>query len=110
MNKVLFIPEVRKYVKELVPLLYQMGYFGYLDRSQKYVKELIDDIQTTLPTRLHKSAPKYFNQYGRNMKYAAFRKNKQTTWYVFFNTYKKDGEMFYLVRYIANNHVIAQYM
>ena len=44
MSRVLFIPEVRKYFNNLVPILYEMGYFSYLDRSQKYAKELIDDI------------------------------------------------------------------
>ena len=41
------------------------------------------------------------------MQYASFRKNKGTQWYVFFNTYRKDGEIIYLIRYISNNHVIA---
>jgi len=67
MKQVLFIPEVRKYFENLVPLLYEMDYFSYLDKSQKYVKELIDDIVANLPTKLHKPAPAYFDQYGTNM-------------------------------------------
>jgi len=110
MKQVLFIPEVRKYFENLVPLLYEMDYFSYLDISQKYVKELIDDIVANLPTKLHKPAPAYFDQYGTNMEYAGFRKNRYTTWYVFFTVYRKNGEEIYLVRYIANNHVIARYL
>ena len=44
------------------------------------------------------------------MQYASFRKNKETQWYVFFNTYRQDGEIIYLIRYISNNHVIAQFL
>jgi len=110
MNRVLFIPEVRKYFDNLVPILYEGGYFCYLDSSKKYVKELIDDIKINLPTRLKRPAPEYFDKYGSDMEYAVFRKNKHTSWYVFFETYEENEEIIYLVRYIANNHVIAQYM
>jgi len=44
------------------------------------------------------------------MKYAIFIKNRHTSWYVFFKIYRKDREIFYVVRYIANNHEIAQYL
>ena len=110
MKHVLFIPEVRQYVDNLVPILYEMGYFSYLDRSKKYVTELLHDITTNLPIRLHKPAPKYFEKYGHNMKYAAFRKNKHTIWYVFFETYLEHEEVIYFVRYITNNHVAAKHL
>ena len=44
------------------------------------------------------------------MLYATFRKIKATQWYVFFNVYQKDGEMIFIIRYISNNHVTAQYL
>ena len=108
--QVILLPEVLDYLEDLAVNLYEKGYFSFEEKSLQYVLALYDEIISTLPTRLHKPAPKYFNQYGRNMKYAAFRKNKQTTWYAFFNTYKENGEIFYLVRYISNNHVIAKYL
>ena len=43
MNKVLFIPKVRKDFDDLAPLLHEMGYFSYLDSSKKYVKGIVDD-------------------------------------------------------------------
>ena len=104
------IQEVKQYLNDLITILYEKGYFVYEETAKKYVDELIDDIQTNLPTKLHKPAPKYFNNYGKNMKYAGFRKNKHTIWYVFFQTYEKNGETTYLIRYIANNHTIAQYL
>jgi hypothetical protein len=110
MKHVLFMPEVRRYFIDLVQILYNNGYFSFLDTSQKYVKDLFDDIETNLPTKQHKTAPPYFNKYGENMKYAVFKKNKRTAWYAFFDTYEETDEIFYLVRYINNNHMIAQHL
>ena len=107
---VIILPEIMDYLQELVIILYEKGYFGYMETSESCVKKLLIDIKTSLPFRLHKPAPKYFNRFGKKMKYTGFRKNKYTMWYVFFKTYEKNGETFYLVRYIANNHVIAQYL
>ena len=107
---VIFTSKVLDYLENLVVILYNKEYFGFLDASKRYVADLIDDILTTLPIRLHKPASAYFDKYGKNMKYAAFKKSKNTTWYVFFKTYQKNRETIYLVRYIANNHTIAQYL
>lgn len=108
--KIVALPEVRTYLRELSYILYEKGYFGFEDKAQKYVEDLFSDIRMNLPTKLKKPAPPYFNKYGRNMQYASFRKNKETQWYVFFNTYRQDGEIIYLIRYISNNHVIAQFL
>ena len=108
--KVVAIPEVVEYIENLIPVLYEKGYFGFKETAKKYVDELYEDILTTLPDRLHKPAPEYFNKYGEDMEYASFIKNKRTTWYVFFEKYEDTGEIIFLIRYIANNHTIAQYL
>ena len=108
--KVIFTSNVLVYFEELVFTLYNKEYFGFLEASQRYVAELIDEITTTLPLRSHRPAPNYFDRYGKSMKYAIFIKNRHTTWYVFFKTYSKNGEKIYLVRYIGNNHTIAHYL
>jgi len=108
--RVEFIPEVVDYFEELAWVLHEEGYFGTYEFSKRYVDELNDDIKTNLPTRQHKPAPKRFDKYGKGMKYASFRKNRRTTWYAFFKTYHDKGETIYLVRYMANNHTIAQYL
>ena len=108
--KVLAIPSVLNYIDKLVPILYKKGYFGFEDTAQKYVDELADDIFDNLPTKRHKPAPSYYDKYGKGMFYATFVKNRHTTWYAFFKTYEENGQTFYLVRYIANNHIIAQYL
>jgi len=108
--RILAIPEVIEYLDNLVDILFENNYFGFVADAIDYVDELRYDIKTKLHTKLHKPAPKYFDKYGKNMKYAVFPKNRRTTWYVFFKTYEKNGEKIYLVRYIANNHTIAQYL
>ena len=107
---VIILPEVLKYLDNLVYILFKKKYFSYLETSINYIDDLIDNIEITLPIRIQKPAPKYFDKYGKGMKYAFFKKNKSTTWYVFFNTYKENGETIYLVRYIANNYTVAQYL
>jgi len=110
MKRVEFAPEVSEYFKNLTPALYNLGYFSYLESSKNYVDKLTIDIENNLPTRQHKPATQYFDKYGKDMLYAMFRTNKQTTWYAFFTKYNENGNTFYLVRYIANNHTVAQYL
>jgi hypothetical protein len=107
---VIVLPWVLDYLKELSETLYQKEYFGFRETAEKYGMELLDEIHEQLPKRLHKSAPSHFDRYGKDMDYAVFRKNRNTSWYVFFTTYEVEKEVFYLVRYIANNHTIAQYL
>ncbi|MCL2041232.1 MAG: hypothetical protein FWG84_04220 [Bacteroidales bacterium] len=107
---VIFLPEVQKYYGHLEQILYENGYFGFMESSKRYVKELVDDIKTNLPTKPHRPAPRYFDRYGQNMEYAVFKKSKRTQWYVFFRVYRENDEDFYQVRYIANNHTVAQYL
>jgi hypothetical protein len=108
--QVILLPEVLNYLENLSTILYEKRYFSFEETSLKYVLELYDDIIITLPIIVHKPAPNHFDRFGKNMKYASFRKNKHTTWYVFFTIYKVNEETFYLVRYIANNHTVAQYL
>ena len=107
---VIILPEVLEYLDDVVFILFEKQYFSYLETSIRYVDDLIDNIKKTLPTRLHKPATPYFDKYGEDMEYAVFKKNRRTSWYAFFETYEKNGEIFYLVRYIGNNHTVAQYL
>jgi len=108
--QVILLPEVLEYLEKLTIILYEKEYFSFEETSLKYVIELYDDIIKDLPAKPHKPAPKRFDKYGKNMEYAVFRKNRRTHWYVFFRVYFHNGEKIYQVRYIANNHTIAQYL
>lgn len=108
--QVLVSPEVRSYLYELSQILYDKEYFGFLESAEKYVETLFEEIKTTLPYKVNYPAPRYFERYGKKLLYSRFTKNKTTQWYVFFNIYQQDKETIYLVRYISNNHVIAQHL
>ena len=105
---VLVSPEVQTYMLKLVCILYEKGYFSFEDDARKYVKDLYDDIKTSLPIRQHKPAPEFFKSFvenleqAENLEYAVFKKNKRTSWYVFFTTYEDEetGDDIYLVCYI----------
>ena len=105
-----FTLKMREYAKRLIRVLYEKEYFGTEEIAQEYVDELILDIENNLPEKRHKPAPKHYDKYGKGMKYASFKKNRRTTWYAFFKTYEKNGELFYLVRYMGNNHTEAHHL
>jgi hypothetical protein len=108
--KILAIPSVLQYLNELIDILYNENYFGFEDSAIEYVEELQSDIKETLPYRPKRKAPDFFDRYGKDMYYVVFKKSKATQWYVFFNIYEKKNEVIYLIRYISNNHVVAQFL
>ena len=107
---VLFLPEVVNQFLELAEILYEKGNLVFKDAAIGYSEQLFRDIQTNLPIKVRKGAPSYFDRYGTNLFYSAFKHNKQTTWYVFYSVHNVDGETTYLVRYLTNNHIIAQHL
>jgi len=108
--QIIYLKKVRVYFENLIPKLYDLGYFSYIETAKRYVDEIFTEIEQQLPIQRHRPAPVRFERYGKGMKYIVIRKNKRTHWYIFFKTIQKDGETIYKVRYIANNHVIAQYL
>ena len=108
--KVIFKRVVIDYFLELVNVLYEKEYFGYLETAKSYSRSLFEEIKNDLPNKTKKNAPSYFDRYGTGMQYSVFKKNKNTSWYVFFNTYHQSGETIYFVRFVSNNHVVAQYL
>lgn len=102
--KVLFLPEVSQQFIDLVGILYEKGYMSFLDQALAYSESLFREIQSSLPLKVHRKAPSWFNRFGKAMDYAVFPK------YVFFNVYEIGGESVYLVRYMSNNHVIAHHL
>ena len=46
--KVLFLPEVRTYFRELSEILFQKDYFGFEEYAINYMRELIFDIESHL--------------------------------------------------------------
>ncbi len=103
-------PGAMAYLDRLETLLYEKGYFSFKEDAREYVHKLLHAIRDTLPTRLHRRAPRRFDPDGRGMLYATFRHNRATTWYAFFTRHEgADGKTVCIVRHITNNHVVAQY-
>lgn len=107
--KVQFLSEVEEYLFDLTEILYQREYFGFKENAVLYITDLIQDITDNLHNKHKRIAPSYFSRYGKSMRYAVFKKSKNTQWYVFFNTYHRNGETIYLIRFVGNNHSLAQY-
>ena len=106
----MFLPEVVDYFLNMADVLYDKGYFGFEENAIKYAVELFKEIEKELPFKQKKKAPKYFNKHGKGMYYAFVKRNKNTTWYVFFNLFSMGGEVVYFVRLVSNNHLIAKFL
>lgn len=103
---VLFAPEVEDYLFELAEILHKKEYFGFRKSAVRYIQELVYEIINTLPNKVNKPAPPYFNRYGRGLLYSVFKRNNNTQWYVFFHL---ENDV-YFIRYIANNHTVAKHI
>lgn len=108
--KVLFLPEIRAYFEELSLILFEREYFGFFEDALQYAEDLFSEIERDLPTKPNKPAPEYFTKYGKGMRYSSFKRNRKATWYVFFNSYRKEEEKVSLVRFLSNNHKIGQHL
>lgn len=95
------------YLDELIDILIEKEYFSYYESSYKYIYDIQQYILNHIFIAPKYKAPLRFARYGKDMFYITYRRNKQTTWYIFFSVYDKDN---YLIRYITNNHVSAQHI
>jgi len=95
MEEVNILPSVRLMLDELVEILYDEEYFGFLDSCYNYLDNIYNFIDT-IPTL--KKKPTKRNKYGKW--YCAYKHNSKTTWYITFDV--EDGV--YLVTHITNNH------
>jgi len=105
-DHVVFDEHVKILFFELIDILYLKGYFGFLDEAKKYVAEIEQYFETEIP-KLHrlgltKKAMPYFERYGEDLFFAAFRRTKtRTTWYAFYEIFDK---RYFKVVHIINNH------
>ena len=105
-REIIFSKKVEQYLDELMLLLYEEGYFGFSDSAKSYVDRLISFIEQNVGIVYGRIAPDFFNRFGRNMKYITFHANRRTSWYIFY----QERNNIYLIKYITNNHVAAQYI
>jgi hypothetical protein len=105
-SHVVFNADVKLLFFELIDILYQKEYFGYLDEAKEYVSEIEQYFKTEIP-KLHrlglsKKAMSYFEKYGNNLFFAAYRRTTtRTVWYAFYEVF---DEKYFKVVHIINNH------
>ena len=104
-RKIILADEIDLFFDELLIVLFEKGYFGFPNTAKSYIDKFTDYIKKYIGVIPDKNAPKHFDRYGKNLKYISYKANKVTTWYIF---YQQKGNVF-LIRYITNNHVAAQY-
>ena len=67
--KVVALPEIREYFKELIHILHEKEYFGFEENAIEYVETIFEFIKKTLPKLKKKLAPEYFSGYGKYFYY-----------------------------------------
>jgi len=102
--KVVYAKNCKSYLNNLAYKLFEKDYFGFLIYAKDYVERIVDEIESSISIKQHKTAPVRFKKYGSH--YITIKTTKRTTWYVFF-FHKKD---IYFVNFITNNHVSAHYI
>lgn len=106
MKRVLFCPEVEKDLYSLFRVLHDKGYLGTYEYAWRYLQDMIKYIVSDMDLKVKYPAPKFFSKYGTDLAYIIYKRNANTTWYVFFETH----EDCYLVTHVTNNHVSGQFI
>jgi hypothetical protein len=95
MAEVILLLNVRDRLEDLIKILYDKEYFGFLNSSIEYVDYLYDFIYTIPVQKFRKTKNPIQGQY-----YCKYRHNRQTTWFFTFDI--RDDR--FLIRYVINNH------
>lgn len=104
--KVVYHKNVAEYLNELVDILYSKEYFGFKESAYDYADWILEQIESSIHKKVKKPAPKHFDKYEPGLSYVVYKRNSNTSWYVFFQKQKDT----YLIFYIGNNHNCAQYL
>ena len=72
--EILYLPEVKEYLNELILILFQKEYFGFIENSFEYVDNIVDFIEYNLPTFPYKKTPE--NLLNLGSKYIFYKANQ----------------------------------
>ncbi|KAF2511874.1 hypothetical protein [Flavobacterium foetidum] len=98
MEKVIFADSVLEYFDNLVFILFEEEYFGFVESAQIYTNKIVDYIKSNISTFPHRKTPDFLRYLGSN--YIFYKSNSRTTWYIFFEKRNQN----YLITGILNNH------
>lgn len=93
-----YLPEVEEYLNELIYLLFQKEYFGFIESAFKYIDNLTDFVEKNINNFPAKNTPSNLIELGS--KYIFYKANQNTTWYIFFER----SQNRYLITFITNNY------
>lgn len=95
---IVFQRNVLDYFDDLIFVLFQEQYFGFIESSEIYVDKIVDFIKNDLATFPSKKTPIQLQYLGSN--YVFYQSNQRTTWYIFF----EQSNYNYLITNIINSH------
>ena len=93
-------------LSESVQTLVEKNYFSDEDYAISYLVDVVRFFQLNIDHLVVRDAPTYFKRYcviTNKVKYVSYRKNRNTTWYAFFEEYDDTISVVYL----NNNHIIG---
>ena len=95
---ILISDDAALYLDDLVKILYNKDYFGFIESAELYMFRIYEFIDQNIQYFPSKVRPNELYGYGEN--YIFYKINPRTTWYIFFQ--KSDNN--YLVTQVINNH------
>lgn len=96
MEQVIYSSRIRDKLVLLSGILYDKGYFGFMEQSEDYVNRIYDFIDSIPSARHHKCKK---DKYGKW--YAVYRPAKgRTSYYV---TFSKKGDRYYIENIFTNH-------
>jgi len=105
MKEIRFHKNALNFLEELSMILIEENYFSFVEAADKYIEDIVNFILTNINNFPHKKAPEFFSKYGKDLLYIFYNRNKNTTWYIFF----EKTEIHYIIRHISNNHIVGKY-
>ncbi|GAA3728338.1 hypothetical protein GCM10022422_07860 [Flavobacterium ginsengisoli] len=98
MEKIIFENSVLEYFDNLVFVLFEKEYFGFVESAQIYINKIVDYIKSNISTFPHSKTPDSLRYLGSN--YIFYKTSSRTTWYIFFEKSNQN----YLITGILNNY------
>lgn len=95
MEKIVISEDAVNRLNELIRILFDEDYFGFMETAIEYAQKIYNFIET-IPTQQQK--PTQNSRHGSF--YCRYKANNRTDWYILFD---KEQDQ-YLVRNIINNH------
>ncbi len=90
----------KDYFDTLIKVLLNENYFSFEEGALAYVADIRSFIEKKIDIAVKRPASNFYKKYDNDLQYITYKRNKQTTWYIFFR--QKDNR--YLIKLITNNH------